>query len=194
MDKVSPGFIEFMHFMGNMIELKGWHRYRAGLDVTHGSTGEKSLFATWNDHEVMFHVAPLLPLQPKDPQQIERKRHIGNDVLVIVYHDSDLPYQIKSLTSKQTHIVCLVRPVKGGYGVEFLVKEGVPAFQPLWKTPIMLSKTRQSRELLLEKCINGIKAIYQHVPAFSDKIAKTRLAMLEDLLHKYVPESQAGRV
>lgn len=33
----------------------------------------------------MYHVAPLLPFYEKDTQQLERKRHVGNDVVNVVY-------------------------------------------------------------------------------------------------------------
>lgn len=47
-----------------------------------GSTGEYSVYAKLAQFEIMFHVAPLLPHQPDDVQQVERKRHLGNDVVV----------------------------------------------------------------------------------------------------------------
>ena len=34
---------------------------------------------------MMFHVSTLLPFFPADPQQVERKRHIGNDLVVIIF-------------------------------------------------------------------------------------------------------------
>jgi hypothetical protein len=37
----------------------------------------------------MFHVGTLLPFTPQDEQQVERKRHIGNDVVVIVFVEGD---------------------------------------------------------------------------------------------------------
>ena len=35
----------------------------------------------------MFHVATMLPFQEKDAQKVERKRHIGNDVVVLIFKD-----------------------------------------------------------------------------------------------------------
>lgn len=38
------------------------------------------------DLEVMFHVAPFLPhSSSKDDQQLHKKRHLGNDIVVVIY-------------------------------------------------------------------------------------------------------------
>jgi RAP1 GTPase activating protein 1 len=39
----------------------------------------------FNGFEIMYHVAPYLPWYPNDKQQLERKRHLGNDIVVIVF-------------------------------------------------------------------------------------------------------------
>ena len=36
----------------------------------------------------MFHVAGFLPYYQHDQQQVERKRHIGNDVVVLVFKEN----------------------------------------------------------------------------------------------------------
>ena len=40
------------------------------------TTGEKSYMAKFCNFDIMFHVSTLLPFNPKDKQQIERKRHM----------------------------------------------------------------------------------------------------------------------
>jgi hypothetical protein len=52
-------------------------RYRGGLDTQFGQTGEEAVFTVFRDREIMFHVAPMLPYTESDPQQLQRKRHIG---------------------------------------------------------------------------------------------------------------------
>ena len=46
--------------------------------VTAGESGEISFASSWNNHEIMYHVAALMPLRQNDIQQIHRKRYIGN--------------------------------------------------------------------------------------------------------------------
>lgn len=43
-----------------------------------GESGETSFASSWRDCEIMFHVAPLMPLRENDKQQVHRKRYIGN--------------------------------------------------------------------------------------------------------------------
>jgi RAP1 GTPase activating protein 1 len=103
----SPELEKFLNFLGDRITLKGWSGFTGGLDVksththTHhntappdhvivefsflslphtradDTTGTHSVFTLFRDLNVMFHVCTLLPYNPKDPQQLERKRHIG---------------------------------------------------------------------------------------------------------------------
>lgn len=46
-------------------------------------SGQVSFVSSWKDHDIMFHVAPLMPVRENDNQQIHRKRHIGNGNIYI---------------------------------------------------------------------------------------------------------------
>jgi hypothetical protein len=46
------------------------------------------LFLFAGNCPILFHVAPWLPFDPNNEQQLERKRHIGNDLVVIVFQES----------------------------------------------------------------------------------------------------------
>ena len=37
--------------------------------------------------EIIFHIAPFLPFSPFDSQQSDKKRYIGNDVVVVIFRD-----------------------------------------------------------------------------------------------------------
>ena len=66
----------------------------------------------------MFHVASLLP-KTIDPQQLERKRHIGNDIVVVVFDDRDdndnsddtraMPFAAEHVNSHFNHVFVVVR-------------------------------------------------------------------------------------
>ena len=72
----------------------------------------------------MFHVSTLLPYSAEDMQQLERKRHIGNDIVIIVFQDGDDVFRPQAITSRQIQIIFLIKPetVKGkpGYRFSFL--------------------------------------------------------------------------
>ncbi|KAG0054223.1 hypothetical protein BGZ83_011744 [Gryganskiella cystojenkinii] len=150
-----------MHWLGDPIRLCGWKGYRAGLDVNGDTTGETSIFRRFEDYQVMFHCAPLLPCNPQDQQQIERRRFIGNDIVVIVFkeNDDDEHFDLSTVGSRQNHIICVVRPIREGvdgseqttaYRIRIAVKDGIRNFGPV-NFPTILTKDDASRDLLLLK-------------------------------------------
>ena len=67
-------------------------RFRGGLDILNDDTGEESVFEKYSDSEIMFHVSTLLPSSLRDSQHLEKKRHIGNDRVTIVFQDENTVY------------------------------------------------------------------------------------------------------
>lgn len=108
----SAAFEMFLKILGDRVDLRGFDGYNGGLDVRHGSTGTHSVYTKFKEHEVMFHVATLLPYVDGDQQQLEKKRHIGNDVVVIVFQDGDTPFEPDRIKSFFNHVFIVVRPIK----------------------------------------------------------------------------------
>jgi len=54
------------------------------------ATGEYSIYTKFQDIEIMFHVATYIPFTLEDRQQVERKRHLGNDIVVLIFRDGAL--------------------------------------------------------------------------------------------------------
>lgn len=48
----------------------------------------------------MFHVSTLIPFYPKDEQQVERKRHLGNDVVLIIFKEGNEPVDPRLIYSQ----------------------------------------------------------------------------------------------
>ena len=46
---------------------------------------------------VVFHVATLMPTLSSDPQCNNKKLHIGNDFVTLVYNESGQPYQFGTI-------------------------------------------------------------------------------------------------
>eukprot|EP01113_Clastostelium_recurvatum_P010520 TRINITY_DN15231_c0_g1_i3.p1 TRINITY_DN15231_c0_g1~~TRINITY_DN15231_c0_g1_i3.p1 ORF type:complete len:396 (+),score=96.56 TRINITY_DN15231_c0_g1_i3:3-1190(+) len=122
----SRGFMEFLQFIGDIVPLKGWDKYAAGLDVDDDRDGTMSLYANHSGNQIMFHVSTLLPYNPSDPQQLARKRHIGNDVVVIVYMEAEgyhpnssttsHPFDPSGFRSQFNHVFVIIRPYQRGGG------------------------------------------------------------------------------
>lgn len=74
----SPAYEKFLTCLGDKVELLNFKGFAGGLDTTHGRTGKYSIYNAWKDYEIMYHCSTYLPYSDEDPQQIERKRHLGN--------------------------------------------------------------------------------------------------------------------
>lgn len=75
----SPALDDFLELLGRRVRLKDHKGYRGGLDTQFGHTGEEAVYEVFREREVMFHVSTLLPFTDGDPQQLQRKRHIGKN-------------------------------------------------------------------------------------------------------------------
>ncbi|KAI8866773.1 hypothetical protein GQ42DRAFT_102490, partial [Ramicandelaber brevisporus] len=194
LEHASANFLQFLQFLGHTIVLKGWQGYRGGLDVVHNRTGTHSVFTKWMDYDIMFHVVPMLPwLGQHDTQRIERKRHIGNDIVLLIFNESSRPFDISTITSKQTHVVVVVRPivdpVDGSecYDMTMVMRREIPDFPPALPSDTMrFSRSgMQARNFLLTKLVNGERAAL-HAPIFETKLRRARRDMLERVVTRYL--------
>lgn len=152
-ENTSMGYRKFIKFLGEEIELADWKGYRGGLDTSGKNlTGKTSVFTKWQGYEVMFHISTFLPLKLEDSQRIDRKRHIGNDITIIIFQDSKEPFQLSSIISKQNHVVILVEPVEEKFKITVATKGGVPDFISL-PEPSIIGNDPISREFFLHLCI-----------------------------------------
>jgi len=106
----SEAFQEFLPILGEKIELKDWDKFSGDLDTKCGNTGKYSIYTAWKEYEIMYHVSTMLKHNDWDAQQLEKKRFIGNDVVVIIFHDGTTPLSPTCLTSHYNHIFIVVRP------------------------------------------------------------------------------------
>ena len=116
-EHASKELTEFLEFLADRITLKGWNRFRGGLDVSNDETGTETFYTTFNDDEfeIIFHVSTCLPYTNDEPQQLQRKRHIGNDVVVVVFQDegSD-PFTPEHISSHFNHAFFVIEPCTQG--------------------------------------------------------------------------------
>lgn len=66
----TPAFEEFLQILGEKVRLKGFDKYKGGLDTVHDLTGHYSVYTNWRGIEIMFHVSTLLPYEKHDPQKV----------------------------------------------------------------------------------------------------------------------------
>nr|XP_021526960.1 rap1 GTPase-activating protein 2 [Aotus nancymaae] len=170
-------------------------RFRGGLDVTHGQTGVESVYTTFRDREIMFHVSTKLPFTEGDAQQLQRKRHIGNDIVAIIFQEENTPFVPDMIASNFLHAYIVVQVEAPGtetpsYKVSVTAREDVPTFGPPLPSPPVFQKGPEFREFLLTKLTNAENACCK-----SDKFAKledrTRAALLDNLHDELHAHTQA---
>lgn len=81
------------------------------------TTGMQTVFTHFKSVPIMFHVAPFLPYSSADVQQVlfkfiaeiivkvERKRHLGNDIVVIVFNEGKDGFSPCSIASEFNRIL-----------------------------------------------------------------------------------------
>ncbi|XP_012731031.3 rap1 GTPase-activating protein 1 isoform X4 [Fundulus heteroclitus] len=191
----SPAFEEFLEFLGEKIELHHFKGFRGGLDVTHGQTGTESVYCNYRNKEVMFHVSTKLPYTEGDTQQLQRKRHIGNDIVAIVFQEENTPFVPDMIASNFLHayiVVQVVNPCSDNvvYKVSVTARDDVPFFGPALPNPAIFKKGPEFHEFLFTKLINAEYACYK-AEKFAKLEERTRSALLETLYEELHVNSQA---
>ncbi|NWY70158.1 RPGP1 protein, partial [Erithacus rubecula] len=191
----SPAFAEFLDVLGQRVQLRDFKGFRGGLDVTHGQTGSESVYCHFRDKEIMFHVSTKLPYTEGDAQQLQRKRHIGNDIVAIVFQDENTPFVPDMIASNFLHAFVVVQLEQGGpqgtlYKVSVTARDDVPFFGPPLPDPAVFRKGPEFQEFLLTKLINAEYACYR-AEKFAKLEERTRAALLETLHEELQARSQA---
>uniref|UniRef100_G1MGA5 Signal-induced proliferation-associated 1 n=1 Tax=Ailuropoda melanoleuca TaxID=9646 RepID=G1MGA5_AILME len=185
--EAGPAFMQFLTLLGDVVRLKGFESYRAQLDTKTDSTGTHSLYTTYQDHEIMFHVSTMLPYTPNNQQQLLRKRHIGNDIVTIVFQEpGSKPFCPTTIRSHFQHVFLVVRAhapctPHTSYSVAVSRTQDTPAFGPaLPQGGGPFQANADFRAFLLAKALNGEQAA-GHARQFHAMATRTRQQYLQDL-------------
>ncbi|XP_055042338.1 signal-induced proliferation-associated 1-like protein 1 isoform X2 [Misgurnus anguillicaudatus] len=190
-EAAGPALEEFLQLLGERVRLKGFSKYRAQLDTKTDSTGTHSLYTTFKDYEVMFHVSTMLPYTPNNKQQLLRKRHIGNDIVTIVFQEPGAkPFSPKNIRSHFQHVFVIVRVHNACsentcYSVAVARSRDVPAFGPPIPEDATFPKSTVFRDFLLAKVINAENAAHKS-DKFRAMATRTRQEYLRDLAERHV--------
>nr|XP_014348558.1 PREDICTED: signal-induced proliferation-associated 1-like protein 3 [Latimeria chalumnae] len=187
----GPAFEEFLSLLGEKVGLKGFAKYAAQLDTKTDSTGTHSLYTTYQDYEIMFHVSTLLPYTPNNRQQLLRKRHIGNDIVTIIFQEPGaLPFTPQNIRSHFQHVFVIVKvhhpcTDKVSYSVAVTRSKDVPPFGPPIPNGITFRRSDVFRDFLLAKLINAENAAHKS-EKFHTMATRTRQEYLKDLAENCV--------
>jgi len=190
----SEDYEEFLEFLGDRISLENWTGFRGGLDVKGNLTGKESIFTNFKEHDIMFHVSTLLPFDSNDKQQLERKRHLGNDIVVVIYKEGNRPFSPNCIHSQFNNIFVVIQKIHEGdskvtrYKVAFASKtqSNIFNFDPSPKFT-SYEKTPEFREFFLTSLINGEAAAMKSSPELATRIQQVHLTLLKNLAAQFLP-------
>ncbi|OQR68075.1 signal-induced proliferation-associated 1 protein 2-like, partial [Tropilaelaps mercedesae] len=185
-ETAGPAFDEFLDVLGRKINLKDFAGYKGGLDCKTDTTGTQSVYNTFEDYEVMFHVSTLLPYTPANRQQILRKRHIGNDIVTIVFQEpGSLQFTPKNIRSRFQHVFVVVRAQNPctehtRYKVAITRSRDIAAFGPPLPEGATFERDKKFISWLLAKVINAENAAHRS-HKFATMAQRTRQECIRDL-------------
>ncbi|KAL1648768.1 Tuberous sclerosis 2-like protein [Diplodia intermedia] len=140
---------------GKLVRLKGLKMNTQGLDREFDSDGTHAV--CWRDRavEMVFHVITMMPTDLEvDPYCINKKKHIGNDFVNIVFNNSGLPFRFDTFPSQFNYVYIVITPearttfvdtrdnvgLDQFYKVQVLTQPGFPEVSPASETKVISGK------------------------------------------------------
>lgn len=110
----SERYANFLQHLGDLVRLRDCnpeHVFTGGLDTESGMDGEYAYM--WHDDiiQMIFHVATMMPHRENDTKCNNKKRHIGNDYVTIVYNDGTEPYSIGTIKGNFNYVSIIIQPL-----------------------------------------------------------------------------------
>lgn len=136
----------------------------------------------------MFHVATLMPNnENSEDLKLEKKRHVGNDVVTIVFLDSGASFDPTSIRTQYTQAFLLVSPMKHNnrlyFRMQVVSRDGIGSFGPSMPA-CLFPRSQETRSFILTKLINAERAAME-TPLFADKNVRARLGILRDIIQQH---------
>jgi hypothetical protein len=164
--QTSHHFENFLKLLGEPFvceEKKGI--YYGGLHQN-----QEGIRSVWGGIDFVFHVSSMLAFDPtEESQQIERKRHIGNDTIVLVFVEGQQQISPVVFRSKVNLIFIFIRlSTLGKYHVQVVSKTDLEPFDPkLPDDDLVFEPNENFRNFLFSKIVNGnisafMSAKYKH--------------------------------
>uniref|UniRef100_A0A1Q3F6E4 Putative tuberin n=1 Tax=Culex tarsalis TaxID=7177 RepID=A0A1Q3F6E4_CULTA len=109
----SLRYAKFLRKLGTLVAIKEAKEQNFFIDLEcNGKDGNFTYI--WQDDivQVTFHVATLMPNHRHDPNCNEKKKHIGNDFVSIVYNESGEPYDLKTIKGQFNYACVVIEPME----------------------------------------------------------------------------------
>ncbi len=109
-ERGSPEYEAFVDALGWPVDVSQHAGFLGGLDP-HGATGRHTPYFATSAVEMIFHVATRMPTVAGDPQQVHKKRQVGNDHVHIVWSDSSRDYLTSTISSHFNDVHIVIYPL-----------------------------------------------------------------------------------
>uniref|UniRef100_UPI00398E41DF tuberin isoform X6 n=1 Tax=Pristiophorus japonicus TaxID=55135 RepID=UPI00398E41DF len=109
----SSRYAQFLTGLGKLIYLQDCNPeqiFLGGLD-TYGDDGQFTY--CWHDDimQAIFHIATLMPNKESDKACCNKKRHIGNDYVVVIYKDTEEEYKLGTIKGQFNFVEIIIKPL-----------------------------------------------------------------------------------
>ncbi|ELP93430.1 rap GTPase-activating protein, putative [Entamoeba invadens IP1] len=194
------GSVHFEHFLtliGQKTKLYGYNGFVGGLDTKNKLTGEYFVANRFSQGkiEITFHVSTYLPYMENNEQQLDKKKHIGNDVVVLVFKEytgTPEPIDITSFKTQFNHAIIVVGcdlnqhnpPDQVMYSVNIWCKKEVAPVPPFITTDFYVHSP-EFGQFLVAKMINAERSAQDSL-TFRAKRLTIRQNQLESMMNNFV--------
>lgn len=185
-DTKSADYANFVRGLGWTVSVRTHKGFIGGLDRTSGSTGETTPYWASATSEAIFHDVTRMPTKHEDPQQIHKKRHVGNDSVHIIWTEHIRDYDPGTISSQFNDVHIVIYPICNGlYRIQIFRKESELSFGPV-QDGMVLSKALLA-PLIRATSINANRA----VRALKKEIKRpfpTRALLIREMYDRYKTE------
>lgn len=109
-DHLPASLSRFLDLISKRVTLKGFSKFRGDLDTKDDLHGEHSYYTEYENHEIMFNVAPMIPSSKAGGQYIERKGLIGNAFVCIIFQEPGAVFTPDLISGRVTQIYIIIEP------------------------------------------------------------------------------------
>lgn len=136
----------------------------------------------------MFHVATMMPNhETSEDLKLEKKRHVGNDVVTIVFLDAGCTFDPTAIRTQFTQVFLLVSAVKHNnrtyFRMQAVKRDQIGSFGPSMPA-CLYPPSEQTRAFILTKMINAERAAME-TTVFAEKTTRARAGIIRDVVTQH---------
>lgn len=127
---MTPSFFPWSNSLPQM-KLEGHQGYAGALEK-HKGVGDAFLYYATPSLELAFHEVVRMPNLEKEEALVEKKRHVGNDLVHIIWSEHAKDYSTSTVVSQFNKAHVIVYPLPNGlFRIQIASKKELPDICPL---------------------------------------------------------------